>query len=69
MSYKFIYGLCVLDPRKDYGLCFVELQFDLHWETTKIVARDTAKTAACVFWITAKTAACVQKGFITYYFE
>ena len=33
--------------------------FFLYWETTKTVARDIAKTAACVFWITAKTAGCV----------
>ena len=36
---------CVLDSRKDCGLCFVT--FYLYWETTKTVAQNTAKTAAC----------------------
>ena len=44
----------------------ISWHFYLYRETTKIVARNTAKTAACVFWITAKAAACFQKGFITF---
>ena len=63
-------------------MCDSFFHFYLYWETTKTVARETAKTAACVFselhfyfyWETtkivardtAKTAACVQKGFITF---
>ena len=52
--------LCVLDSRKDCGLC----HFDRYRETTKTVARDNVKTAARV--ITAETAP--SEGFHDFYY-